>query len=106
MAKADLEVPFSGIHGKISKDSEIYYTHRYGKTVVSNYPRHKDPKKISANQHERQSQFRQAVAQAKAELADPDRRAYWEDRFLHQPTVGKQYKVLFNFVIAQLTKQN
>ena len=106
MAKADLEVPFSGIHGKISKDSDIYYTNRYGKTVVSNYPRHKDPKKITTAQHAQQATFREAVAQATAILQDPGQRAYWSERFAHQPTTGKQYKVLQNFIIAQLMKDN
>lgn len=42
MAKAGLEIPFKQISGRISQDSEIYYTHRYGQTVVSNYPKHSD----------------------------------------------------------------
>ncbi len=32
MAKADLEVPFSGIHGSLDSESEIYYANRLGET--------------------------------------------------------------------------
>ncbi len=105
MAKADLEVPFSGIHGRLYSDSEIYYANRLGETVVSHYPKHKDPKKITAHQHDLNDKFRQAVSQAKIELTTPDRRAYWQEQFNNQPTDQKQYKTLRGFVIAQLTKQ-
>ena len=74
-------------------------------TVVSHYPKHKDPKKITAHQHDLNDKFRQAVSQAKIELTTPDRRAYWQEQFNNQPTDQKQYKTLRGFVIAQLTKQ-
>ena len=67
MAKADLEIPFNGIHGSLDSESEIYYANRLGETVISHYPKHKDPKKITAHQHDHNNHFRQAVSQAKIE---------------------------------------
>ena len=104
MAKADLEVPFAGIHGRIGHDSEIYYTQRYGRTVVSNYPKHRNPKTISDHQKALNANFQAAVQRAGAELSDPVRRAHWQTLFDQQPA-PQRYKVLRNFVIAQLTKK-
>ena len=104
MAKADLEIPFSGIHGRLQSDSEIYYAKRLGETVVSHYPRHKDPKKITAHQHDLNNNFRQAVTRAGTEITDPQRRSYWLEQFNNQPKTQKRYKTLRGFVIAQLTK--
>lgn len=118
MAKAELEVPFSSIRGRIDHDSETYVTTRYGKTVISNYPTRRDPKKITPHQRELNTRFAQAVAQTKAELADPVRRAYWQDQFTQYQQSAKEpqqsvqaalpqptYKTLRGFTLAQLTKQ-
>ena len=61
MAKIDLEIPFSSIHGSLDHDSEIYYAKRLGTTVASHYPKHKDPKKITAHQHDLNNRFAKAV---------------------------------------------
>lgn len=105
MAKVELEFPIAGIHGRVHHNSESYCANRLGKTVISNYPKHKDPTTISPLQHTFNSRFAQAVALAKTELADPTRRAYWQSLFDQQPQ-PRRYQVLRNFVIAQLTKQN
>lgn len=106
MAKADLEVPFMGFHGKLDRDSEIYYTTRFGETVVSHYPKHKDPKKISDNQRQCNSIFQQAVAEADRQLSDPDTRAHWQTLFNEQRNTSKKtYRYLRNFVIATINKQ-
>lgn len=102
MAKVELELPFAGFHGRLDHDSEKYYTHRYGKTIVSNYPLHKDPAKITDRQRACHSAFQAAVRSASSELADPVRRAYWQDLFDHQPEPRK-YHILRNFVIAKLS---
>ena len=105
MGKAKLEVPFSEITGRLDRESETYYATRLGETVVSHYPKHKDPKKITAPQRAQQSAFQQAVALAQTELADPQRKAYWLTKFNEQKrTANKPYKLLRNFVIAELTK--
>ena len=115
MAKATLEVPFSSISGRLSGDNETYITTRYGETVISNYPKHRDPKKITPHQRELNTRFAQAVAKAKAELSDPIRRAYWQNLFdkHKQSTANKAntdpsqptYKTLRGFTLAQLNKQ-
>lgn len=124
MAKATLEVPFSSISGRLSGESEMYVTTRFGETVISTYPKHRDPKKITDHQRALNANFAQAVAQAKVELSDPIRRAYWQDRFnqyqrnpaaytsasasessaLSAPTAPR-YKTLRGFLIAQLIQQ-
>ena len=111
MAKAKLEIPFSSVSGRLSGDSETYVTMRYGQTVISNYPKRRDPKKITAHQKELNANFAQVVAQVKVELADPVRKAYWQSEFdkhqratANKPTV-QCYKTLRGFTIAQLTKK-
>lgn len=106
MAKAELEYPFNSISGKLAKDSEMYFTQRFGETVVSNYPRHKDPAKITDKQKVRYAVFQQAVAQADAILHDPEQKQEWQARFEEQKrTAQKPYKQLRNFIIATITKQ-
>ena len=111
MAKAKLEIPFSSISGRLSGDNETYVTTRYGETVISNYPKRRDPKKITAHQKELNANFAQVVAQVKAELSDPLRKAHWQAEFdkhlratANKPAV-QRYKTLRGFTIAQLTKQ-
>lgn len=105
MAKADLEFPIRGLHGKLNNDSTLYCTCRFGKTVVSSYPKHRKPSTISEHQHTLNTHFQQSVLAAQAELADPARRAYWQSRFDNQPA-PRRYKVLRNFVIAQIVRQS
>ena len=112
MAKAKLEIPFSSVSGRLSGDSETYVTMRYGETVISNYPKRRDPKKITQHQKELNANFAQVVAQVKVELADPVRKAYWQSEFdkhqratANKPT-AQRYKTLRGFTIAQLTKQS
>ena len=107
MGKAKLEVPFSEITGRLDRESEIYYATRLGETVVSHYPKHKDPKKITAKQRTQQSAFQKAVAQTETELSNPQRKAYWLTKFNEQKRTAKEpYKLLRNYIIAELTKQN
>ena len=107
MAKATTDSILNNLKGKLSKNSLNYFTTRYGKLVVSNYPTHRDPKKITPHQHELNVSFAQAVQQAKVELSDPQKRAEWQQRFEEQKTASeKPYVTLRNFVIAQLTKGN
>lgn len=77
MAKIDLEIPFSSIHGSLGHDSEIYYAKRLGTTIASYYPQHKDPKKITAHRHDLNNRFAKAVTQASEILQDPVQRAEW-----------------------------
>ena len=131
MAKAELDILLDKLSGRLTGDSKFYTTHRYGQTVISNYPLHKDPKSITPHQHELNKSFGEISRQAKQELANPVRHAYWQNMYDEykrlanknlakanllffgttpdgKPTVpaDKYYKTLRGFVIAQLSKLN
>ncbi len=119
MAKAELDILLNKLQGRLTGDSEFYVTNRYGKTVISNYPLHKNPKSLSANQRATFAAFGEISKQAKQEMSDPARLAYWQDRydaytklanknlakantqFFGTPS-DKYYKTLRGFIIAQL----
>lgn len=122
MAKAELSVLIDKLSGRINGKSRVYTSLRYGQTVVSTYPLHRDPKKISTRQRELNTQFTQAVKQCKLEMADSERLAYWQDRYAaYQKAANKNlsrankdffgapsdkyYSTLRGFIIAQLRKQ-
>lgn len=126
MAKAQLDILLDKLSGRLTGDSEFYATHRYGRTVISNYPKHKDPKSITPSQRANSAGFGQRSTQAKQELDDPVRHAYWQDLYdqykrlaqknlkeaniqffgPNSPAVikDKYYETLRGFVIAQLSK--
>lgn len=130
MAKAELDILLEKLTGRLKGDSQFYTTHRYGQTIVSNYPIHKDPRSITAHQHELNNAFGEISKQAKAEMADPERLAYWQARYAEYTKLAnknlakanaqffgidpvttplakqKYYKTLRGFVIAQLNKEN
>ena len=81
MAQAELNITIDKLSGKIYGDSDVYIAHRYGKTVISHYPRHRDPKNITPHQRELSVAFGQVSKQAKAEMSDPVRHAYWQARY-------------------------
>jgi len=127
MAKAELDILLDKLSGRLTGDSRFYSTHRYGRTIISNYPKHKDPKSITPSQRANSSGFGQRSKQAKQELDDPVRHAYWQDQYdqyqrlanknlkkantqffgPNSPAVikNKYYETLRGFVIAQLSKQ-
>lgn len=126
MAKAELNILLDKLSGRILGDSKFYTTHRHGRTVISNYPIHKDPKSITPSQRANSSGFGQISRQAKQELDDPVRHAYWQELYdqykrlanknlkkantqffgPNSPAVikDKYYETLRGFVIAQLSK--
>lgn len=128
MAKAELDILLDKLSGRLTGDSKFYTTHRYGRTIISNYPKHKDPKSITPSQRANSSGFGQRSAQAKQELDDPIRNEYWQDIYdqykrlankdlkkantqffgPNSPAVQKDkyYKTLRGFVIAQLANTN
>ena len=128
MAKAELDILLDKLSGRLTGDSKFYTTHRYGRTIISNYPKHKDPKSITPSQRANSSGFGQISKQAKPELADPVRHEYWQDIYdqykrlankdlkkantqffgPNSPAVQKDkyYKTLRGFVIAQLANTN
>jgi len=107
MAKADLNVILENLSGRISGNSELYVAKRHGKTVVSNYPLHKNKKKLSDNQKAAFASFGERSKQTQLELADPQKRAIWQQRYqehLADKYVPKRYTTLRGFVLAQLAK--
>ena len=98
MAKAELDILLNKLSGRITGDSKFYSTHRHGKTVISNYPLHKDPKTISATQRTNSSTFGQRSKRATMELADPTRHAYWQERY-------DQYRKLANKNVTRANTQ-
>ena len=128
MAKAELDILLDKLSGRLTGNSEFYVTHRHGRTIISNYPKTRDPKKISAKQRENSASFGELSKQCKAEMSDPARRVYWETRYAEYtqlvnknlaranarffnidpnttpPAKQKFYSTLRGFIIAQLRK--
>lgn len=90
MAKAELDILLNKLQGRLSGDSEFYVTNRYGKTVISNYPLHKNPKSLSANQRAVFAAFGEVYKQAKMEMQDPARLAYWQDQYAQYTKLAKK----------------
>ena len=127
MAKAELDILLSKLKGRLTGDSEFYVTNRHGKTVISNYPLHKNKKKLTANQRATFASFGECSKRAKAELSDPARLAYWQEQYADYKALaakslsranrrffgenstaaaqGKYYTTLRGFIIAQLRKE-
>ena len=128
MAKAELDILLDKLSGRLTGDSKFYTTHRYGRTIISNYPKHKDPKSITPSQRANSSGFGQRSTQAKQELDDSVRNEYWQDIYDQYKRLAnkdlkkantqffgpnspafqkdKYYKTLRGFVIAQLANTN
>ena len=81
MAKAELDILLDKLSGRLTGDSKFYTTHRHGRTIVSNYPLHLDPKKMTEGQKANSNAFGQAVKQCKVEMNDPERLACWKERY-------------------------
>ena len=73
MAQAELNIAIDKMSGKIYGESDVYITHRYGKTVISHYPKHRDPNSLTQHQRDLNTSFAQISKQAKLELADPEK---------------------------------
>ena len=80
MASTLLMNPFDALQGKLSKQSQVVYRTRNGKThaYVLQNPYHgplAESRKAVINL------FSATAAQCKLELNDPERRAYWEQQY-------------------------
>ena len=129
MAKAELDILLNKLSGRLTGDSKFYTTHRHGRTIVSNYPLHLDPKKMTDGQKANTGAFGQAVKQCKIEMSEPERLAYWTERYeaykkaanknlakanaqffgvdpnTTPPAKQKYYETLRGFIIGQLRVQ-
>ena len=81
MAKAELDILLDKLSGRLTGDSKFYTTHRHGRTIVSNYPLHRDPKKTTEGQRANSNAFGKISKQAALEKKDPERLAYWTERY-------------------------
>ena len=91
MAQAELDILLNKLSGRLTGDSKFYTTHRHGKTVVSNYPLHRDPKKVTAQQQAQSDAFGKAVKLCKAE----NEQTFPLNHFYYDDQLGKVYTSLF-----------
>ncbi len=101
MAKAELDILLSKLKGRLTGDSEFYVTNRHGKTVISNYPLHKNKKKLTANQRATFASFGECSKQQEPQPRQPSflrrelhRRCarkvlYHPPRLHHRPTAQR-----------------
>ena len=118
MAQISVEAPVLSMRGKISQLSRIIYrqktysvgSHHYlgpieAYVVMRPRDRRKDPP--SPAEQGTVDRFRKACNETKKQLADPERRAYWVQRFEYQldhpePAYGKNRRVGETRVFLQL----
>ncbi|MBO5086413.1 MAG: hypothetical protein J6B65_04160 [Paludibacteraceae bacterium] len=77
MAKFNLAAPFEGVSGKLDKDDNLVFSQRYGETYAWEHePSKKEP---TANQLALRARFATACTQAASDMADPDKKAEWQE---------------------------
>ena len=81
MAKAELDILLNKLSGRLTGNSKFYSTHRHGRTIISNYPLHRDPKTTTEGQRANSEAFGQAVKQCTTEMNDAERLAYWAEQY-------------------------
>lgn len=108
MARVKLNKKFQEYTGAVPpNESRFYLTKRYGRTIMSHCPLHRDPNSLTAAQRASNNDFAQARALADTELADETKREIWLQRWReHSLTSPKPYKTLRGFTIAQIRKQS
>ncbi len=118
MAQISVEAPVLSMRGKVSQLSRVIYrqktysvgSHHYlgpieAYVVMRPRDRRKDPP--SPAEQATVDRFRKACNETKKQLADPDQRAYWVQRFEYQldhpePAYGKNRRVGETRVFLQL----
>ena len=107
MARVKLNKKFEKYTGTPPPNgSRFYLTERYGETIMSHYPMHRDPESLTENQKGSNNEFAQARLMADAELADPVKHDEWLKRWHQATTVeGLNYKTLRGYTIAQMRKK-
>lgn len=119
MAKIELATPFDAITGKFSSLDRVVMRTRYGRTHAYTI-RHPYTGPISQNRVPIINAFSQAVAICKTEMSNPERLAYWQDRYASYTKIAdrnpsranrkfigsssdKYYLTLRGFIIASLS---
>ena len=119
MARIELATPFDEMSGKLSSNERIVMRTRYGRTEAYAY-RHPYKGPISENRKPIIKAFSNAVKQCKIEMSEPDRLAYWQDRYAQYTKLARRnttkanakfigtntdkfYLTLRGFIIASLS---
>lgn len=119
MAKTTFIYPYDSLVGTInhSKDDDKMIIHRIRRNVahrpgepntpvIQTYIYHKHQGEWSTAVEANRERFRQAQRQARTELADPERKAYWsslyEDHRKNCPKDEKFYSTILGFVSARI----
>ena len=121
MAKVEPALPFDHFSGKLSRKERIVLRTRNGRThayaITNPYT---GP--LAESRKRAISTFSQAVTLCKSEMLDPERLAYWQNRYIQYrkaankhvaranakflgTTSDKFYSTLRGFIIASLTAQ-
>ena len=108
MARVKLNKKFEKYTGTPPPNgSRFYLTDRFGETIMSHYPIHRDPDSISEAQRQAFQLIKQASALADADLRDPVKHDEWLHKW-HESLAdrrAKHYKTLRGFVIAAYRQQ-
>ena len=121
MAKVEPALPFDHFSGKLSRKERVVMRTRNGRThayaITNPYT---GP--LAESRKRAISTFSQAVTLCKSEMLDPERLAYWQDRYIQYrkaaqkhvaranarflgTTSDKFYSTLRGFIIASLSAQ-
>ena len=121
MAHVEPSLPFDHFSGKLSRKERIVMRTRNGRThayaITNPYT---GP--LAESRKRAISTFSQAVRQCKSEMSDPERLAYWQDRYIQYrkaankhveranakflgTTSDKFYSTLRGFIIASISAQ-
>ena len=121
MAHVEPALPFDHFSGKLSRKERIVMRTRYGRTHAYAY-RHPYKGPISENRKPIINAFTQAAKQCKLEMSNPERLAYWQERYVQYDKQAKRnttkanerfigtktdkyYVSLRGFIIASLSVQ-
>ena len=77
MAKFNLAAPFEGVSGKLDKDDSLVFSQRYGATHA--WEMEHSTKPPTAAQTAAQERFATAASKAAADMADPEKKAEWQE---------------------------
>ena len=119
MAKIELATPFDEISGKLSSTERIVMRTRYGRTHAYAI-RHPFRGPFTEKQKTVINAFYEAARQCKIEMADPERLAFWQERYAQYTKLAKRntpkanlqfigstsdkyYLTLRGFIIASLS---
>ncbi|MGM9745491.1 MAG: hypothetical protein ACI30H_00805 [Paludibacteraceae bacterium] len=100
MGKIITMTPVRSIRGKISKSDDLFFSERYGQTVITRVVNpYRGPS--TAKQQSVRTKFRSVSQQVQAELSDEAGVAKWKALFKRQ----KKYRTLRGMVFAKLYEQ-